>query len=66
MKYCTGITYPRIFSDSRMLRLDDGLAMALLNPANTELYLNNEHYVGVFMSVLCFPLLVPFGKTTNI
>ena len=56
----------RIFSPSKILKLDDKVAMALLSPLHVKKYLDAESYSGVFMTVLLFPLLSPFGKTEEI
>ena len=49
-----------------MLKLDDKVAMELLNPIHVDNYLSAESYSCVFMAVILFPLLSPFGVTDNI
>ena len=40
--------------------------MELLNPIHVDNYLSAESYSCVFMAVILFPLLSPFGVTDNI
>ena len=48
------------------MKLDDKVAMALLNTMHVDYYISTKSYSSVFMTVLLFVLLSPFGVTDDI
>ena len=61
-----GIKNKRITSTEKTLKLDDKVAMALLNVVPNDSYLRADSCGCIFMTVLLFPLLSLFGGTDDI
>ena len=64
IRAATGITNNKIFGREYIMKLNDSIAMTMLQTKFMDYYLYSDSDAGVFMSTLLFPLTCGFSDTS--
>ena len=64
IRAATGITNSKIFGREYIMKLNDSIAMTMLQTKFMDAYIDYGSDAGVFMSTLLFPLTCGFSDTS--